>query len=75
MLLQGAVADADGAQNAQLVVHWDPSGAKTGLTTNVGIPEDRFLKTDTHGNLLRRNSAGLLRCAGGCARFSHLQLR
>jgi hypothetical protein len=52
VLLHGAVADADGAPltNAQLVVHWDPSGAKTGLTTNVGILEDRFLKTDTHGN-------------------------
>jgi len=54
VLLQGAItaADASGTPltDAQLVVHWDPSGAKTGLTTNVGIPEDRFLKTDTHGN-------------------------
>jgi hypothetical protein len=52
VLLQGAVADSAGTPltDAQLVVHWDPSGAKTGLTTNVGIPEDRFLKTDTHGN-------------------------
>ena len=52
VLLQGAVADAAGTPltNAQLVVHWDSSGAKTGLATNVGIPEDRFLKTDTHGN-------------------------
>jgi hypothetical protein len=52
VLLQGTVTDADGKllTNAQLIVHWDPSGAKSGLTTNVGIPEDRFLKTDTHGN-------------------------
>jgi hypothetical protein len=52
VLLQGAVADAAGTPltDAQLIVHWDPSGAKIGLTTNVGISEDRFLKTDTHGN-------------------------
>jgi Carboxypeptidase regulatory-like domain len=51
VLLQGAVTDATGKMltDAQLIVHWDPIGAKTGLTTNVGIPEDRFLKTDTHG--------------------------
>jgi Carboxypeptidase regulatory-like domain len=52
VLLQGTITDADGKilTDAQLIVHWDPSGAKSGLTTNVGIPEDRFLKTDTHGN-------------------------
>ena len=52
VLLQGAVADSAGTPltDAQLVLHWDPSGAKSGLKTNVGIPEDRFLKTDTHGN-------------------------
>jgi len=51
VLVQGVVTDAAGKllTDAQLVVHWDPSGAKTGLKTNVGIPEDRFLKTDTHG--------------------------
>ena len=51
VLLQGVVTDSAGnlLTDAQLVVHWDPSGAKNGLTTNVGIPEDRFLKTDTHG--------------------------
>jgi len=52
VLLQGAVVDAAGIPltNAQLVVHWDPSGAKAALKTNIGISEDRFLKTDTHGN-------------------------
>jgi carboxypeptidase family protein len=51
VLLQGVVIDSAGnlLTGAQLVVHWDPSGSKSGLTTNVGIPEDRFLKTDTHG--------------------------
>jgi carboxypeptidase family protein len=51
VLLQGTVSDGDGnlLTNAQLIVHWDPVGANSGLTTNVGIPEDRFLKTDTHG--------------------------
>ena len=51
VLLQGMVTDSTGKllTDAQLVVHWDPSGSKRGLTTNVGIPEDRFLKTDTHG--------------------------
>jgi hypothetical protein len=51
VLLQGTVSDSAGAflTDGQLVVHWDPSGSKNGLKTNVGIPEDRFLKTDTHG--------------------------
>jgi hypothetical protein len=51
VLVQGVVTDSAGAllTNAQLVVHWDASGAQAGLKTNVGIPEDRFLKTDTHG--------------------------
>jgi Carboxypeptidase regulatory-like domain len=51
VLVQGVVTDSAGAllTNAQLVVHWDPSGSSAGLKTNVGIPEDRFLKTDTHG--------------------------
>jgi hypothetical protein len=52
VLLQGTITDADGKllTDAQLVVHWDPIGANSKLTTNVGIPEDRFLKSDTHGN-------------------------
>jgi|HubBroStandDraft_2_1064218.scaffolds.fasta_scaffold226201_2 hypothetical protein len=52
VLLQGAVTDANGKllTDAQLIVHWDPIGAKTSLTTNIGIRQDRFLKTDTHGN-------------------------
>jgi hypothetical protein len=51
VLVQGVVTDSAGAllTNAQLVVHWDASGVQAGLKTNVGIPEDRFLKTDTHG--------------------------
>ena len=51
VLLQGVITDSAGnvLTDAQLVVHWDPSGSKSGLTTNVGIPEDRFLKSDTHG--------------------------
>jgi hypothetical protein len=52
VLLQGTITDADGKllTDAQLVVHWDPIGANSELTTNVGIPQDRFLKSDTHGN-------------------------
>jgi Carboxypeptidase regulatory-like domain len=51
VLLQGTVTDSAGnvLSDSQLVVHWDPSGSKSGLATNVGIPEDRFLKSDTHG--------------------------
>jgi Carboxypeptidase regulatory-like domain len=51
VLVQGTVTDSAGTllTNAQLVVPWDPSGSTAGLETNVGIPEDRFLKTDTHG--------------------------
>lgn len=51
VLVQGVVTGSAGTllTNAQLVVHWDPSGSTAGLKTNVGIPEDRFLKTDTHG--------------------------
>jgi hypothetical protein len=50
-LLQGVVTDSAGTMltDAQLAVHWDPSASTTGLKPNVGILEDRFLKTDTHG--------------------------
>ncbi len=52
VLLHGTITDVDGKAltDVQLIVHWDPSGAKSGLTTNVGMSQDRFLKTDTHGN-------------------------
>lgn len=51
VLVQGTVTDSAGTllTNAQLVVNWDPSGSTAGLKTNVGIPEDRFLRTDPRG--------------------------
>jgi hypothetical protein len=51
VLVQGTVTDATGAvlTTARIALHWDPSGANAGLKTNVGLPEDRFTKTDTHG--------------------------
>ena len=60
VLLQGVVTDSAGnlLTDAQLVVQWDPSGSKSGLTTNVGIPEDRFLKTDTHGTFYAESPPG-----------------
>jgi hypothetical protein len=33
-----------------LVVHWDSSGSTVGLSGNVGINNDPFLKTDASGH-------------------------
>jgi len=50
-LLKGKVTDELGAaiSQAQVTVHWDPSGSQVGLTTNVGIREDLILQTDKLG--------------------------
>jgi hypothetical protein len=49
--LRGAVSDSSGAPipGASITIHWDLSGSKTGLQTNVGIKADVSVKTDAKG--------------------------
>jgi hypothetical protein len=49
--LSGVVRDSEGAviSDAHIFIHWDSSGSKVGLTTNVGIKQDLVLTTDTNG--------------------------
>jgi hypothetical protein len=49
--LRGVVTDSEGAiiSGAHIVIHWDASGSKVGLTTNIGIAEDRTLISDAKG--------------------------
>jgi hypothetical protein len=49
--LRGVVTDSEGAiiSDARIFIHWDASGSKVGLTTNIGITEDRTLISDAKG--------------------------
>jgi hypothetical protein len=49
--LRGVVTDSEGAviSGAHVFIHWDASGSKVGLTTNIGIKEDRALISDAKG--------------------------
>jgi hypothetical protein len=49
--LRGVVTDSEGAiiSGAHVFIHWDASGSKVGLTTNIGIKEDRELISDAKG--------------------------
>lgn len=46
------VLDQPGAviSNAQVRVHWDPSGSNIGLKDNIGVPQDIVLQTDKTGH-------------------------
>jgi hypothetical protein len=45
------VTDSESAviSGAHVFIHWDASGSKVGLTTNIGIKEDRELISDARG--------------------------
>ena len=49
--LSGRVTDSHGAtiSNANLIVHWDPSGSDHGLDSNVGLHEDLNVRVDKTG--------------------------
>jgi hypothetical protein len=49
--LRGVVTDSEGAviSGAHISIHRDASGSKVGLTTNIGIKEDRTLLSDAQG--------------------------
>jgi hypothetical protein len=49
---KGTVNDSAGGAipGTLIVVHWDSSGSTVGLSSNVGIKDDLFLKTDTNGS-------------------------
>jgi|SRR5579883_77157 hypothetical protein len=49
--LKGIVTDSEGAaiRHATVHVHWDDSGARVGLKTNVGIKQDLTASTNERG--------------------------
>ena len=49
--LKGAVTDSEGAaiRHATVRIHWDESGARVGLKTNVGIKQDLTASTSERG--------------------------
>lgn len=50
--LRGVVTDPEGGaiRGARILLHWDPSGSRVGLTTNVGLPEDLSTEADRRGD-------------------------
>jgi hypothetical protein len=60
VLLTGAITSPSGIEltNARVLVHWDDTGVPGRLKTNIGIPDDRVVKTDTHGNYYSRLPPG-----------------
>jgi hypothetical protein len=50
-MLKGKVTDSEGAaiRHATVRVHWDESGARVGLKSNVGIKEDLTVNTNEGG--------------------------
>jgi hypothetical protein len=51
-VITGRVTDSLGAAiaKARVLVHWDSSGSKVGLTDNIGTTEDLSVVTDANGN-------------------------
>jgi hypothetical protein len=49
--ITGRVIDAEGAAiaKARVLVHWDPSGSRIGLTDNIGAAQDVIAVTDSDG--------------------------
>jgi len=50
--LNGVVTDVSGGAiaGAVIVIHWDSSGSKVGLHSNVGIKEDLVVRTGANGD-------------------------
>lgn len=53
-ILKGKVTDPSGGSldrsvKTRVLVHWDPSGADVGLDSNVGIPGDVTVETNSRG--------------------------
>jgi hypothetical protein len=50
-VITGRVTDSEGAviANARVLVHWDSSGSKVGLTDNIGTTQDVRVLTDANG--------------------------
>jgi hypothetical protein len=58
--ITGQIADSEGAAiaNARVLVHWDPSGSKVGLSDNIGIQQDVMVTTDANGKYSASIPAG-----------------
>ena len=50
-VLKGTITDSEGAaiRGARVLVHWDQSGARVGLKSNVGLQQDLILETNAKG--------------------------
>jgi len=54
-VLQGAVTDSRGVPlplglKPRIFIHWDASGTNIGLKSNIGIPGDLSVETDSEGH-------------------------
>jgi hypothetical protein len=49
--ISGTIRDSEGAviANARVLIHWDPAGAKVGLSDNIGIESDITVATNADG--------------------------
>jgi Carboxypeptidase regulatory-like domain len=49
--ISGRIVDAQGAAiaNARILIHWDSSGSKIGISDNIGIQQDISVLTDHSG--------------------------
>jgi hypothetical protein len=58
--IQGEVLDSEGAAiaKARILVHWDSSGSKVGLTDNIGLPQDVTAISDGSGHFSVRVPPG-----------------
>jgi hypothetical protein len=52
--LRVVVADSNGGaiRGSRIILHWDRSGARVGLGSNVGLPEDLSTETSKEGEVL-----------------------
>jgi hypothetical protein len=52
-VVKGVVTDSTGGviPRARVILHWDQSGARVGLVTNVGVSEDIVVETNKDGEV------------------------
>jgi hypothetical protein len=58
--ITGQVQDSEGAAiaKARILVHWDSSGSRVGLTDNIGLPQDVTALSDASGHFSVRVPPG-----------------
>jgi hypothetical protein len=70
--LKGVITDSEGAaiRGAHIFVHWDQSGAKAGLRSNIGLKNDLVLETDTRGEFAAELPPGFYDVFASATAFS-----